>query len=178
MTHRPLCPRRLAAVIVSMAAASLAACQPRGPAADTVQLPASGPGVSASASAAASAAAIAMAASAGASALATAAAAGHALAIYFAGGEVRTETAGQRRELRRALVDALTLPEAGLRAARYAGANGKRGQRDLAEVLRDHLARAERGGIDVAQVVAGRDTAEGAGALREALAALDRARVR
>ena len=97
----------------------------------------------------------------------------NALAAYLRGAEIQAETDAQREELKRALRDLQALPAAQLRAARYAGGDGRPAQRDLVQVLRAHIVPPAPQGLDLEQVLADRETDAGRAALRETLAQLD-----
>ena len=108
-----------------------------------------------------------------AAAVAPPAQAAEALVAYLRGAEIQAETDAQREVLRRALRDLASLPPAELRAARYPGADGRPGERDLAQVLRAHLVPASPRGVDLDELLAGRDSEAGRAALRETLARLE-----
>lgn len=105
---------------------------------------------------------------------APAAEADNALIAYLRGAELQVETDAQRNELRRALNDLQALPSADLRAARYAGADGQAGQRDIVQVLRAHVVPTAPRGLDMTRLLSDRGTAEGRAAVRDTLAGLDR----
>jgi hypothetical protein len=152
--------RRVAAVACALALGVLAACGERptssrvAPPASTVAAPAAASGPASTASAIA------------------AAQAGAALVAYLQGAEIQAETDAQRDVLRRALRDLASLPAAELRAARYPASDGRPGQRDVVQVLRGHLVPATSQGIDLDELLAGRESEAGRSALGETLARL------
>jgi hypothetical protein len=154
---RPI--RCRAALASGFAAALLAACGERsGPA----PAPASAPVDAAASASAAAAAASAVAAPASAAAL----------VAYLRGAEIQAETEAQREVLRRALRDLASLPPAELRAARYPASDGRPGQRDVVQVLRGHLVPATPQGVDLDELLAGRESEAGRAALGETLTRL------
>jgi hypothetical protein len=150
-----------AAFAFVLAAGTLVACKERTatPPVEPAPIAAAPASASASASAAASAAAAV-----------AAPATGTALVAYLRGAEIQAETDAQRDVLRRALRDLATLPAAELRAARYPASDGRPAQRDLVQVLRGHLVPTTPQGVDLDELLAGRDSEAGRAALQEALA--------
>lgn len=98
------------------------------------------------------------------------------IAAYLRDAEIQAETDGQRRTLREALEDLIEKPDAELLAARYAGPDGPT-QRDVAQVLRAHIAPARPIGLDIDALLAARGHAEARSALREKIDELDRSLV-
>ena len=105
--------------------------------------------------------------------VATKASTGIALVGYLRGAEIQAETDAQRETLRKALRDLQALPAAEMRAARYAGADGRPARRDVIQVLRAHLLPPAPQGLEMEPLLVDRETDAGRAALRETLAKLD-----
>jgi hypothetical protein len=154
--------RRVAALAFTLAAGSLGACSERPAPPGTANAPAAIAASSSPASAAVSSAPAVAPAQNDA-----------ALVAYLRGAEIQAETDAQREVLRRALRDLASLPAAELRAARYPASDGRPAQRDVVQVLRGHLVPATPQGVDLDELLAGRDSEAGRAALRETLAKLE-----
>jgi hypothetical protein len=102
------------------------------------------------------------------------AAAAVAVAAYFDAAELQAETPAQRRAVQQALADLRDRPSAEWPALRYPGLDGTPGQRELAQVLRQHLVAAPQT-LDLAAYTAQRDDPAVRAALQRRLEAVAQA---